>query len=138
MTLFSWAVVTTVGLGAATCLLYQFYLHPAWRRQRKIMKACRSAFGAENYRLVRIRLHPSGPSGMDLFSFSHFGSSVSKRYFTYRIETTDADPDLSGLSSEEAKLVQHYLDRIEKSPHYGKTVLLPEHESISIGRGGPS
>lgn len=138
MTLLSWVVVAAVGLGAATYLLYQYYLHPAWRRQRKIMQACRNAFGAENYRLVRIRLHPSGPSGMDLFSFSPSSSSISKRYFTYRIETTDADPELSGLSSEEAKLIQHYLDRIEKSPHYGETVLLPEHENISVGRGGPS
>lgn len=124
-----WIVGTAVGLGAATYLLYQYYLHPAWRRQRRIIRACKKAFDEGDYRLVRKRLHPNGPSGTDLLS-----PSISRRYFTYQIETTDEEPDLSGLTREEVKLVRHYLDRIEKSPHYGETVLLPEHENVSVGR----
>ena len=130
----SWIVGTGALLTAGTYALYQYYLHPAWRRQRRIIQACEKAFDGDGFRLVRIRLHPQGPSGTDLLSFSPTGPSVSKRYFTYRIETTDEDPDLSGLTPEENKLIRHYLDRIEKSPHYGETVLLPEHENVSVGR----
>lgn len=129
----SWIIVAVAGLGAATHLLYRYYLHPAWRRQRRIIRACKNAFDEDGFRLVRIRLHPKDPSGTDLLSFSPSNSSISRRYFTYRIETTDEEPDLSDLTREEAKLIRHYLDRIEKSPHYGETVLLPEHENVSVG-----
>jgi len=129
----SWLITAAVGLGAATYFLYQYYLHPAWRRQRRIRRACKNAFDEGDYRLVRIRLHPNGPSGTDLLSLSPSSSSISRRYFTYRIEAADEEPDLSGLPREEVKLIRHYLNRIEKSPHYGETVLLPEHETVSVG-----
>jgi hypothetical protein len=135
MTPLSWSVGTGTVLGTAAYLAYEHYLHPAWRRQRRITQACEKAFHEEDYRLVRIRLHPNGPSGMDLFSSSPSGSSISRRYFTYRIENTGGNPDLSGLKRKEISLIRHYLDRSEKSPHYGETVLHPEHKSVSpLGR----
>lgn len=131
----SWSVGTAIVLGTAAYLVYEHYLHPAWRRQRRITQACKKAFNEKDYRLVRIRLTPNGPSGMDLFSSSPSGSSISRRYFTYRIENPGEDPDFSGLNRKEINLIRHYLDRSEKSPHYGETVLHPEQKSVSpIGR----
>lgn len=133
MSPFSWIVGTVIVLGILY-FLYEEYLHPAWRRQRRIIQACAKAFDEDDYRLVRIRLHPSGPSGTDLLPSSPLGSSVSRRYFTYRIETTDTDPDLSDLNRKEISLIRHYLNRTEKSPHYGETVIHPKGERASVGR----
>jgi len=121
----SWVLGSALVLGGATHLLYQYYLHPAWRRQRRIVRACKKAFEGNGYRLVRIRLSPNGPSGTDLLSSSPSGSSISRRYFTYKIEADEA-PDLSALTRQNAGLIRHYINRTEKSPHYGETVLLPE------------
>lgn len=122
MTPFSWIGGAAICVGAY--VLYERYLHPAWRRQRRLVRACEKAFDETDYRLVRIRLHPKGPSGMDLFSSSPTGTSISRRYFTYTIEADD-DPDVSGLRRKELGLLRHYLNRTEKSPHYGKTELHP-------------
>lgn len=80
------------------------------------IRACKKAFDENGYRPVRIRPRPSGPSGTDLFSFSPPGSSISRRHFTYRIEATDEDPNLSALDREEAQLVRHYLNCTENRP----------------------
>lgn len=132
----SWFLGTAFVLGGAAYLLYQYYLHPAWRRQRRIVRACRKAFEGNDYRLVRIHLGPDGPSGTDLFSSSPSGSSISRRYFTYRIEA-DEDPDFSSLTRKEANLVRHYINRTERSPHYGETVLLPEQTNTPVGGMSP-
>ena len=133
MTSLSWIVGTAILLGVGTYILYQYVLHPTWRRQRRVVRACKKAFDENGYRLVRIRLNPSGPSGTDLLSFSPPGSSISRRYFTYRIEATDEDPTFSALDEKETQLVRHYLNRTEKSPYYGETVLYPDRGNAPVG-----
>jgi hypothetical protein len=98
------------------------------------IRARKKAFDEDGYRLARIRLPPNGPSGTDLFPSSPPGPSIPKRCFTYRIQATDEAPNLSALDREEAQLIRHYLNRTEKSPHYGETVLHPDRGNALVGR----
>jgi len=127
-----WIAVASVLVGGGTYGLYGAYLHPAWRKERRIRRACEKAFGESGYRLVRLRLHVAEPSGADLFSTGLLGSAERPRYFTYRIEADEA-PDFAGMSQSEIGLVRHYLDRTLSAPHHGREVLqsgaVPEEES---------
>lgn len=127
------APAALLALGAH--VLYGAYLHPAWRRERRVRQACAKAF-EEDYRLVRIHLQPDAPSGTDLWPTLPVGRSDPTRYFTYRIET-DTEPDESRLSREERQLVRHYMRRSSSVPHHGKDVLHPEKPSSPVqGSGG--
>lgn len=120
-----WTVVllSTSFVAAVAGGAYGAYLHPAWRRQRQVKRACRVAFPDGKYTLVRFHLSPNAPSGLDLFSGVWSGRSAPRRYFTYRIET-EQSPDLSGLSRSEQDLVRHYMNRPNVPPHYGREVLV--------------
>lgn len=109
-------------LGAITYVLYGSLLHPAWRRERRLRRACEKAFGETGYRLVRLRLRVDDPSGADLFAALPFSSSEVPRYFTYCIEA-ERDPSVSGMRRHEIGIVQHYLDRTVSSPHHGREVI---------------
>lgn len=108
-------------------MLYEHYLHPAWRKQRRVMRTCEKAFDDESaYRLERLRTFPGEPSGTDLFPALSFGSEGTPRYFTYNIETAEEEePDFSDMSWQEISRVRHYLRRSTHVPHHGKTVLRP-------------
>jgi len=121
MALAPWILAALVPTALITYASYGFYLHPAWRRDRRVKRACAKAFDADAYRLVRLRLRHEAPSGADL-QFLVPGRSGPPRYFTYRIEAEDA-PDLSGMRREKARLVRHYLDRAATSPHHGTEVV---------------
>lgn len=130
-----WIVGTA--LIAAVGALYKHYLHPAWRRERRVLRACKKAFAEGEYRLTRIRTLPQEPSVLDIAP-QPFGPPDIPRYFTYNIETIeDVEPDVSDLSRREIGLVRRYLRR---SPgpriHHGKKVLRPEGKtSLSVHRG---
>ena len=112
-------------------LLYEHYLHPSWRKERRVLRACEQAFETGTYLLIRLRLNPDAPSGADLLSLLP-GSSKSPRYFTYNIECRqDAEPDYSGMSETDIGLIRHYLNRGADVPHYGRTVLRPRKEANS-------
>ncbi len=114
-------------LGPVGWFLYERYLHPAWRRQRRVRRACAKAFDEGDYQLERFRVSPDDPSAGDLFFISPFGSDEPSRYFTYKIRIVEgAEPDFSGMDSEEIGLVRHYLRRTADVPHYGKEVLYPQ------------
>jgi len=119
----------TVACGALLLLgigwfLYEQYLHPAWRKQRRVMRACEKAFEAGEYRLERIRITLQEPTIGDLWPSGVFRSKSPSRYFTYRIEPVEeAEPDFSGMSRDEVGLVRRYLRRSADVPHHGKTVL---------------
>lgn len=111
-------------------LLYKYYLHPAWRTERRVLRACAQAFAPGTYRLIRLRLKPSDPSGADLLSVLP-GVPQAPRYFTYNIECPqDAEPDYSGMSETDIGLIRHYRTR-GAVPHYGRTVLRPKGRANS-------
>lgn len=114
------ALSVAFALCAIALVVYSTYLHPAWRRQRRVRRACRQAFGDSDYTLVCVRLHPRGPSGLDLFEATGFGRPTPDRYFTYRIETKQT-PALSKLSASDRRIVRRYLNRSHVPPHYGCT-----------------
>lgn len=116
-------------LGLIGWFVYERYLHPAWRRQRRIRRACAKAFDEGDYQLVRFRVSLDEPSAGDLFSISPFGSDEPSRYYTYKIRTVEgAEPDFSGMDAHEIGLVRHYLHRTADVPHHGRQVLRPETE----------
>lgn len=108
-------------------MLYEHYLHPAWWKQRRVIRACEKAFDDESaYRLERLCTSPGEPSGADLFFALPFSSEGPPRYFTYSIDTAEEEePDFSDMSRQEISLVRHYLRRNTHVPHHGKTVLRP-------------
>jgi len=111
-------------------LLYEWYLHPAWRKQRRVRRACAEAFDEGDYQLERLRVSTDDPSAGDVFSSFPFGTDESTRYFTYKIRAVNgAEPDFSGMDPEEIGLVRHYLRRTANVPHHGKEVLHPPSES---------
>ena len=119
-----WAIVLGTVLPLAAWFLYEYYLHPAWRKQRRVIRACEMAFTEGGYRLMRLRVSPGEPSVVDLFPSLPFNSDSPPRYFTYKIETLgETEPDFSGMRKEEISLVRHYLHRTVDVPHYGKEVL---------------
>lgn len=106
--------------------LYERYLHRAWRKQRRLVRACEKAFDEGSYRLERLRTSQDAPSFADLFPIPPFHSEQSYRYFTYEVEVLgETTPDFSGMSKEEVRLVRRYLQRTAKVPHHGKEVLRP-------------
>lgn len=110
-----------IALGLLAWAVYERYLHPAWRRQRRVSRACQDAFGEKKYRLERLRLTGKRPTASDLLSPVRSGGR--QRYFTYSIESSE-EPDYSGLSGEEIRLLKHYLDRDPTEVvHYGKKIL---------------
>lgn len=117
--------VLLVAIGALFILalaVYGAYLHPAWRRQRRVCRACRQAFPEGNYTLLRIHLTTRSPSGLDAFAIGPFREMVPSRYFTYRIES-DASPELSGLSPSDRERVRRYLHRDQVPPNHGRVSL---------------
>ena len=103
-------------------------LHPSWRRQRRVIRACEKAFEEGEYRLVRIRLRSGEPSLGDFLPGPNGGWEVP-RYFTYDLEA-EADPDFSGASSAERRLVRRYLRRnADHVHHYGRKPLRPRPSS---------
>lgn len=111
-------------LGLLGLFLYEHYWHPAWRRERRVLEACQKAFGADGYLLERLHIRLNGPTGADLFS-GQGGSSGSRPYFTYNVESTGETPDFSGMSQEEISLVRRYLHSNAAMPHYRREVLRP-------------
>lgn len=114
-------------LGLTGRFLYERYLHPAWRKERLVKRACEKAFEEETYVLVRLRADPGRPSIRDLFP-RPLGLPEVPRYFTYYVETVEEDePDFSGMSRREIRLVRRYLHRnLRQVTHYGRKVLHPE------------
>ena len=123
-------VALPVALGA--WLLYKNYLHPSWRKQRRVLRACEEAFEEGDYRLECLHMSPGDPSIMDLFpSVPFFGPESSPRYFTYKIRILGtAEPDFSGMSRRDIQLVRRYVRRTVEVPHHGKTVLHPAEENV--------
>lgn len=112
--------------------LYEHYLHPAWRRQRRVLSACEKAFDEGTYRLKRLRVSLDDPSIVDLLSSVLLDSKQSPRYFTYKIEPLGkTEPDFSGMREWEIALVRHYLHRTGEVPHHGKEVLRPREKSVN-------
>lgn len=94
-----------------------------------MLQACEHAFEPGAYLLVRLHLKSTPPSGSDLLSVLP-GLSKAPRYFTYAIQCPpETEPDYSGMSTSEIKLVRRYLNRGAEVPHYGRTVLRPEGRS---------
>ena len=115
------AALVLLGIG---WILYEQYMHPAWRKQRRVRRACEKAFEADEDRLERLRTTLQEPTIGDFWPSGLFGSNSPSRYFTYRIETVDeAEPDFTGMSRDEVGLVRRYLRRGADVLHHGKTVL---------------
>ncbi|MFB6273613.1 MAG: hypothetical protein ABEL51_12035 [Salinibacter sp.] len=132
-----WLVAPVVLLALGAWVLYEYYLHPAWRRQRRVRRACAKAFDEGDYQLERFRVSSDDPSAEDLFSIPLFGSDEPSRYFTYKIRAVDgAEPGFSGMDSDEIELVRRYLRRTVEVPHFGKKVLHPQ--STEHRTNGPS
>jgi len=57
-------------VGGVWWVLYERYFHPAWRKNRRLIRACKKAFEDGTYELVRIRQasHRKRPSGGGLLS----------------------------------------------------------------------
>lgn len=105
-------------------------LHPALRRQRRVIRACEKAFDEGEYELVRIRINTGEPSIGDFFPGPH-GLLEVPRYFTYDIETEEA-PDFSGASRAERRIVRRYLRRnADHVHHHGREPLRPKQSSPS-------
>ena len=120
-----WGVGAGAFLLLAGWLLYVYRLHPARRRERRVVHACRKAFGDEDYELIRFRLKPGEPSFTDMFLGLPSLPEVP-RYFTYKVNCVEQEPDYSGMSRGEIGLVRRYLRRSADVPHYGREVLHPE------------
>lgn len=111
-------------VGLLGLFFYEYYWHPAWRKERRIIEACREAFGPEGYLLERLHIRPVGPTGADLFS-GVGGLPGPLPYFTYNVETRKEPPDFSGMSSRKIGLVRRYLHSSGAMPHYRREVLRP-------------
>lgn len=106
------------------------YLHPAWRKQRRVIRACENVFDEGEYRLVRIRISSGSPSITD-FVPRPDGLLETPRYFTYNIETKE-EPDLSGAGRAEKRIVRRYLRRnADHVRHHGRETLRPKQPSRS-------
>jgi hypothetical protein len=128
-----WLIAVGALLALGVWFVYEHYLHPAWRRQRRVLRACEKAFDDKEYQLERFRVSPDDPSIADLFPASPFGSGESSRYFTYKIKTPEGvEPEFSGMDSNEIDLVRHYLRREVHVPHFGKKMLRPEESDPPV------
>lgn len=125
-----WVAVAALLVGGGSYGLYKYYLHPAWRRERRVRRACEKAFRGD-YRLLRVRLRADDPSGGDLFLIGPLGPSEPPRYYTYRIEAEE-DPEFSDMSRREVELVRHYLGRNVSVPHHGMEVLRSTNTPASV------
>lgn len=113
-------------LGALIWMLYERFMHPAWRTERRLIRACEKAFEEDDYRLIRLRITPGTPSTKDVMP-RPIGPPEMPRYFTYTIEAKD--PDFSGMSRSEVGLVRRYLHRHTGGvPHHGRTVIHPKSQ----------
>lgn len=114
-------------VGLVGWYLYVQHLHPAWRKERRVIRACQQAFDDESYTLIRLQAAAGTPSIGDLF-FQLSGSSDASRYFTYRVETDEGEkPDFTGMSRQDVGRVRRYLRRSEREvAHHGRRVLHPE------------
>lgn len=127
-------------LGLVGWFVYEWYLHPAWRKERRVIRACEKAFDEGTYQLERLHTSFEEPSGADLLSPTIFGVGEPPRYFTYKIKVAErAEPDFSGMSRKEIGLVRRYLRHRPDVPHYGKKVLYPQaNEFFANNHSGAS
>lgn len=106
------------------------YLHPAWRKERRVIRACERVFDEGGYKLVRVRISAGEPSIADFFPESH-RLLETPRYFTYDIET-EAEADFSGADRAERRIVRRYLRRnADHVRHHGRETLRPKQSSRS-------
>lgn len=114
---------------------YKLYLHPSWRKERRVLQACNKAFEKGDYRLMRLHTTPEQPSISDIIP-RPLGFPDVPHYFTYSIETReDVEPDFSGLHRREIVLVRRYLHRsTSQLVHNGKELLRPEGEPMYSSR----
>lgn len=105
-------------------------LHPAWRKQRRVIQACEKAFGDGEYKLVCIRINTGEPALGD-FLPGPDGLLEVPRYFTYDIEAEE-EPDFSGASHAERRIVRRYLHRnADHVHHHGRELLRPAQSAPS-------
>ncbi|GEM_PF-2165244 len=99
-------------------------LHPAWRKERRVLQACEAAFKEGEYTLVRIHISTSRPSLTDVLPWSS-GFLETPKYFTYDLET-EGEPDFSGMSRAERRIVRRYLRRnADHVRHHGRQPVRP-------------
>lgn len=137
-----WLGVGGVALvGGVWWILYERYFHPAWRKNRRLIRACRKAFKDGTYELVRIRRapHGHGPSGADFYP-PPLGPAEIPGYFTYRIDIgEEAEPDFSEVSRRERRLIRRYLHRdLRGVVHHGKEVLRAREDVSDSSTAVPS
>lgn len=123
---------------------YGLYMHPAWRRQRRIQRACAEAFREMPYTLVRFRIRGHAPSGKDLLpNLASYLASLLQvsvkdaggRYFTYSIES-ESEPDISRLSRKQRRLLRRYMYRNSVPLHHGKEVIANVRPETSTEHSG--
>lgn len=121
--------------------LYARVLHPAWQKERRLIRACEVAFGeagegAEGrYRLERLHLRRDGPSGADLLCFFP-GVPAPPLYFTYNVEANGEAPDESDMTRGQIRLLRRYLHGPRTLPHYERDVLRPAWNVSASPREG--
>lgn len=127
-----WLGIGVVALIVGTWwVFYERYLHPAWRKERRLIRACTKAFEDGTYEFVRVRRvpHGHGPSGADFYP-PPIGRSETTDYFTYQINVgEEIEPDFSEATRKERRLIRRYLHRdLRGETHYGKNVLRSRKE----------
>lgn len=99
-------------------------LHPAWRKERRVLRACEQVFDEDEYRPVRIRVRVGEPSLADVLPQPSALWGIP-RYFTYDIEA-EAAPDFSEASPSQRHLVRRYMQRnASHVHHHGREPLRP-------------
>lgn len=122
-------------LGVASLFLYDRYWHPAWRKERSLVEACREAFGTDGCLLEGLYIHRGGPMGVDLFSGPGRASGPLPD-FTSNVETAGTTPDFSGMNQRQVHLVRRYLHSHGAMPHYEREVLHPDGDMGPSTRNG--
>jgi hypothetical protein len=119
-----------LAIGVLAWILYRCPVHPARRKENRVIQACEKAFEEGEYQLVRLHLRLADPSVLDLLPWP-LGPSEVPRYYTYGIE--GPEPDFRGMDASDAKLVRRYLHRTPKSvPHHGRTVICTKREKEPV------
>lgn len=85
--------------------LYDRYFHPAWRRERRLIRACDKAFGVGNYTLRRLQVAPT-----------------SKRFEYEVVPREGRDFSCQGLHRSEAQTLRR-AKGTPTTPYYRKTTI---------------